>query len=125
MLAQHSRWLHFGLGATGTVDSLEVRWPLGDVDMLHGVPTDQRLVLTEGSVATDCGTLETYDPLACGCPADFNADGLVGVEDVIFLLGAFGCDQGGCAADLDADGITGTNDIVILLAAFGTPCLGN
>ena len=125
MLAQYSRWLHFGLGNTTTIDSLEIRWPLGDVDMLYGVAADQRLVLTEGAIGPDCTDLATYDPAACGCPADFDANGIVGVEDIILLLSAYGCTSGNCVADLDADGITGTNDIVILLAAFGTPCLAD
>ena len=67
MLAQYSRWLHFGLGNTTTIDSLEIRWPLGDVDMLYGVAADQRLVLTEGAIGPDCTDLATYDPAACGC----------------------------------------------------------
>ncbi len=123
MLAQHSRWLHFGLGNTNTVDSLEIRWPLGAVDVLYDVPANQRLEVTEGAVAADCSDIATYLPEACGCPADFDANGTVGVEDIIHLLGAFGCISGDCAADLDGDGITGTNDIVILLAAFGNQCL--
>ncbi|MEW6754880.1 MAG: CRTAC1 family protein [Candidatus Latescibacterota bacterium] len=39
---------HFGLGERTQVDELEVRWPSGQVDVLAGVPADQRVRLFEG-----------------------------------------------------------------------------
>jgi hypothetical protein len=43
--------LHFGLGPVGTVD-LEIRWPMGQVEKLSGVPADQLVHVTEGSGIT-------------------------------------------------------------------------
>jgi len=43
--------LHFGLGAVTKVD-MEIRWPLGQVEKLTGVPADQLIHVTEGSGIT-------------------------------------------------------------------------
>ncbi len=53
------------------------------------------------------------------CPADLDADGAVGITDLLQLLFAWG--QQGVPADLDGDGTVGITDLLILLAAWG-PC---
>ncbi len=58
------------------------------------------------------------DPL----PADLDGDGVVGVTDLLALLGAWGrCEPPcppGCAGDLDADCGVGVTDLLALLAAW-------
>jgi len=51
-------------------------------------------------------------------PGDLDGDGVVGVNDFLILLGAWGpCgDCGNCAADLDGDCTVGVTDFLILLA---------
>jgi len=39
---------HFGLGAAGKVDQIEVRWPNGNVERIPGVDVDQFIVIEEG-----------------------------------------------------------------------------
>ena len=39
--------LHFGLGQSGTVERVEVRWPSGKIQTLWGVGTNQALVISE------------------------------------------------------------------------------
>jgi hypothetical protein len=39
--------LHFGLGAA-TIADVEIRWPLGQVEKLTGVPADRLIHVTEG-----------------------------------------------------------------------------
>ena len=39
---------HFGLGPHMQVDSLEVRWPSGQVDVLHELPVDRQIRVFEG-----------------------------------------------------------------------------
>jgi enediyne biosynthesis protein E4 len=39
--------VHFGLGLTETIDRLEIAWPSGSRQVLEGVKTNQRLVVTE------------------------------------------------------------------------------
>ncbi len=73
---------------------------------------------------TDYGSLGQYtltvEVPGCGCVGDINGDGMVGIQDFLDLLAAWGpC--GGCAADLDGDGVVGIQDFLDLLAAWG-PC---
>ena len=123
MLQQNSRWLHFGFGANDVIDSLEVRWPLGLQEMHYDVQVDQRLTLTEGEVPVlDCTSMEGYEPLACGCPSDFDGSGVVGSEDIVLLLSFLGC-SGDCSGDIDLDGLVGSQDIIVFLSQYGTYCL--
>lgn len=48
-LVSHEPMLHFGLGTATAVDSVEVRWPGGDVERFAGVVADRRQVLQRGS----------------------------------------------------------------------------
>lgn len=56
-----------------------------------------------------------------GCAADLDGDGLVGVADVLIVLGAFGC-TGTCPGDLDTNGVVGISDILAVLSGFGQLC---
>ncbi len=60
------------------------------------------------------------DQLMCGdtCVADLDADGVVGSNDLIALLGAWG-ENPGHPADFDGDGTVGTTDLLVLLGAWG------
>jgi probable HAF family extracellular repeat protein len=58
------------------------------------------------------------DPVPC--TGDVDGDGVVGVNDFLMLLAAWG-ECSGCPADLDDDGIIGVNDFLELLANWG-PC---
>ncbi|MHC4966319.1 MAG: DUF3466 family protein [Planctomycetota bacterium] len=58
------------------------------------------------------------DPVPC--TGDLNGDGVVGVNDFLMLLTAWG-ECSGCPADLDGDGVVGVSDFLVLLAAWG-PC---
>ncbi len=54
------------------------------------------------------------------CPADFDGDGNVGINDFLALLAAWGPCGVECPADLDGDGDVGINDFLALLAAWGS-----
>jgi hypothetical protein len=41
--------VHFGLGATATVDQITIRWPSGQVDTLSGLAADRFYVAREGA----------------------------------------------------------------------------
>ena len=67
--------------------------------------------------------VETYVP-AEPCDdlvADLNGDSLVGVGDVLMILGEFGC-ASGCLYDIDGDGAVSVTDVLSLLGSFGTAC---
>lgn len=60
------------------------------------------------------GTLVLPDP----CPADLDGDGLVGVDDVLAVLGFWG---GGSGGDANGDGSTDVDDMLAVIADWG-PC---
>ncbi len=70
--------------------------------------------LYAGTVASGVWVLE---------PFDINGDGVVGINDLLILLAAWGpCPAPclpSCAADLDLDGTVGTSDLLILLGNWG------
>lgn len=76
---------------------------------------------TQDGVDNDCsgGPLDPEEESQC--PEDLDQDGLVNVNDILLLLGEFGC-----AADctFDLNGVPGVDvaDFLILLGAFGLPC---
>jgi hypothetical protein len=45
--SQNALALHFGLGASTAVDSIEIRWPSGGVQRLGKTPGDQTLKIRE------------------------------------------------------------------------------
>ncbi len=56
----------------------------------------------------------------CGlsdCAGDLDADGLVGIDDLLALLDGFGTSDG----DVDCDGISDINDLLVLIGNWG-PC---
>ncbi len=66
-----------------------------------------------------CVTIPDCTPAAL--PSDLDGDGIVGIEDFLALLGAWGscsdCDT--CPADLDGDCTVGILDLLILLGNWG------
>ena len=40
--------LHFGLGDAAIVDSIEIRWPDGESQVLRDVPVNQYLTVSQG-----------------------------------------------------------------------------
>ena len=65
--------------------------------------------------------LNLFEPSACA--PDLDANGSVGVKDLLFLLGTWGpCPKkGDCPADFDGNGAVGVSDLLALLANWG-PC---
>ncbi|MEE2907292.1 MAG: proprotein convertase P-domain-containing protein, partial [Planctomycetota bacterium] len=61
----------------------------------------------------DCGDEEPPD-----CPGDLDGDNVVGVNDVLLLISAWGTAEG----DVDGDGTTDVNDLLALLGYYGESC---
>ena len=70
--------------------------------------------------ATDAGlSLADNRCPASVCHGDLDADGAVGITDLLALLASWGpC--AGCPADLDGNGQVDINDFLALLAAWGS-----
>ena len=60
------------------------------------------------------------EPWLTDCPSDVNGDQLVGVDDVLAVLAAFGTDDP--TGDINADGVADVNDILQVVGDFGQPC---
>jgi hypothetical protein len=69
----------------------------------------------------DSSTSDYVATLSCvgagACPADLDGDRVVGIQDFLFLLGAWG----GPGGDVDGDNTTDIVDFLLLLGAWG-PC---
>jgi hypothetical protein len=50
-LSQSDLRLHFGLGSSGEVTELVVKWPSGGVGRWKNIPADQQIVVTEGDAS--------------------------------------------------------------------------
>jgi len=84
----------------------------------HGTD-DEQLVQVAGLLAVD---EEPENSDEAECPEDLSLDGLVAVDDVLILLGEFGCMVNCGPADLNVDGWVGVADVLAMLNVFGFPC---
>jgi hypothetical protein len=64
-LSQNDLRLHFGLGASKQMESVEVRWPNGQVEILKNVAADAVYTIVEGSGINNSTALP---PPASGVP---------------------------------------------------------
>ena len=48
-------------------------------------------------------------------------EGLIGIADILLLLGDFGC-PAECNYDMNGDGGVTTSDMLVMLSIFGTSC---
>ena len=79
----------------------------GDYTLTATDPTTGCTVATTGTV---------------GCPGDLDGDFIVGVSDILQLLGAFGCTDECGPSDVNADGAVNVTDVLFLLGLFGSVC---
>jgi hypothetical protein len=54
------------------------------------------------------------------CPGDATGDGVVDVNDLLYLLSVWGTDDPN--ADFDDNGVVDVDDVLILLSHFGESC---
>jgi hypothetical protein len=55
------------------------------------------------------------------CIEDLNSDGIVSVQDLLYLLSEFGC-LSFCENDINQDGFVAVDDLLLLLSEFGNSC---
>jgi hypothetical protein len=94
--------VHFGLGDAPVVDEVRVYWPRGQVTVITSPAASVRHVITAPQLG------------------DLNADGIVGIDDLLGLLAVWG-PVGSAAdlrADLDGDGLVAIDDLLLLLAVW-------
>ena len=87
-------------------------WMCVDLDLVHCDESEGVWYpgLFCGNPDVSCSQ-EHEDP----CPSDFDGDGAVNIDDLLFLIGAWGTPTG----DVDGDGGTSIDDLLTLLDDFG------
>lgn len=133
-LGQNSRWEHFGLGVETEVDSIEVQWSSGIVDVYYTVSGNQSLVVTEGETAVQCtdgcsGCTYTVacnyntDALEDDGSCDFSCwfDDNVCANGTVWNAALQQCVEN-CPSDVDGDGLVNVEDLLLLLLSFATFC---
>ena len=66
-------------------------------------------------------TFSVSQAIQNSCIEDLDSDGVVGISDVLLLLGEFGC-ASSCFGDLDDDGFVSVADVLQMISAFGNEC---
>lgn len=82
-MSQHSQHRVIGLGQAELVDSLQVEWPSGHVEVWYDLPADQRHVLVEGMSLPPV----IFGPDAPLCAGDSTLLTLANLEDPIWNTG--------------------------------------
>ena len=76
---------------------------------------------TQDGVDDDCSGGPLSPEVAADCPEDLDDDGLVNVNDILLILGEFGCAVD-CTFDLNGINGVDVGDFLLLLGAYGLPC---
>jgi hypothetical protein len=112
----------FGRSGTGwsAADVLLPTVPVADAEFGWSVAAGGNHALIGAPQQPDRGDVVAFAGLttACGCDADLSGDGVVGVDDLLAMLEAWGTTTDG---DINGDGTTGIDDLLLLIAAWG-PC---
>ncbi len=84
-----------------------------------------RLAIADGSdsalesiIMLQAGSFSSYETVEPGAPGDFDGDGDLDVNDLLFLIGEIGCEGPDCAGDLNGDGIVNVWDVLDFLGLF-------
>jgi hypothetical protein len=68
----------------------------------------------------DCAAIIPPNPEPCACDLDLDQE--VTINDLLLILGSFGCLEDCPEADLNDDGIIGVNDVQEFMLCYGAPC---
>jgi hypothetical protein len=60
------------------------------------------------------------EPDACGMPGDADGNGVINVDDILIIIGNYGCVN--CPGDLNGDGVIDVNDLLIVLNCWWGDC---
>jgi hypothetical protein len=68
-LSQNDIRVHFGLGTATKIDSLEVRWPSGKVDLIKNLDADRYYAILEGTGVVEPEKIRPKQKAAVAAPA--------------------------------------------------------
>ena len=121
-----------------SVDSLlsgDVSWEKWHSDSLYDVIDGDNYIqlisdtgttniaLLPYSINVARGSCPEDDAGTCDAPCieDLNSDGIVNLQDLLYILSEFGCSSS-CETDISQDGYVGVDDFLAILGAYGTTC---
>lgn len=105
-----------GLGGVGVLEDATATIVHSTVCGNIGYDSDPTQVYGE---YTDKGGNTISEECPVACAGDIDGDGVINVNDLLMLIGAWGtCD--GCPEDIDENGVVNVNDLLIAIAAWGT-----
>ncbi|MFQ5845494.1 MAG: hypothetical protein ACE5JG_10965 [Planctomycetota bacterium] len=111
-LGPGSACINLGSNALLPPDSADLD---GDGTVGEPVPFDLALAARVANGTVDAGAYER-----CLGQFDLDGNGVIGIGDLLLLLGLWGSDPGG-PPDFDGSGAVGVGDLLLLLANWG-PC---
>jgi hypothetical protein len=118
---EHPGWLYVGteVGVFASDDG-GASWSTSDFGPA-GVSVDEVVFMHGSSTLLAATHGRGLFTIGIGGVGDLDGDGVVGVNDLLLLLAAWGpCPlEGVCPADLDGDGEVGIGDLLMLLANWG------
>lgn len=95
----------------------------GDDDATAVYPVGETLVIftaTDNSGNSSSCSFTVNIVVPDCCPADYNCNGVINIEDLLTFMGAFGTSNP--VIDLTGDDLVNVSDLLIFIAAFGNPC---
>lgn len=99
---------------TASISGLEVGETY-HIALLVGDGSDSAL---ESIVLLEAGSFSSNVPVEPGDPGDFNADGVLDVNDLLLLIANYGCEGVECVGDINGDGLVNILDILAFLGLF-------
>jgi hypothetical protein len=112
LIGNETAWLEGNVASESTIDNVEHLYLLGlepgdyilQLNCVSGDPTDVAIAWYSSDVVE-------------GLFGDLNGDGIVGVDDLLQLLAAWGvCPD--CPEDLNGDGIVGVDDLLAMIGVW-------
>jgi hypothetical protein len=112
LVGNQTAWVNGNVRSNSLVDNVEHIYILG----LE--PGDYIVQLTsENSESSDVALAWYSSGIVEGLLGDLNGDGMIGVDDLLQLLAAWGpCNE--CDEDLNSDGLVGVDDLLALLGVW-------
>ena len=115
LIGNTDAWMTGNVASASAVDNVEHLWIEGLQPGTYGLRLSR--IGSEGS--NDIAIAwHASDPFDAGIPGDINGDGIVSVDDLLEIIGAWGpCD--GCDTDITGDGLVNVDDVLALLSLWG------
>ena len=93
---------------------------------IYVVPADEPTGVIDYFCTPHCGMGMTgtiaVEGSGAACPEDLDGSGVVDVDDLLAMLGAYGQACDGCPADVNGDGGVTVDDLLQLLSVYGSAC---